>query len=70
MDTICSIAPNHRETDFKHRLWNKRVDIRGVRSLGGFKIQCVLELASAITDMSPPQKLKIHYKEKTYRMKT
>lgn len=60
MGTICSVAHNHIETDAKHTLWNRGLDIRGLRSLGGLKIQCLSELASAIKDNVPATKLKIH----------
>lgn len=60
MGAICSVAHNHTETEAKHTLWNRGLDIRGLRSLGGFKIQCLSELASAIKDNVPATKLKIH----------
>lgn len=60
MGIICSMAHNHIETDVKHRLWNWGLDIRGLRSLGGFKIQCLSELASAIKDNVFVTKIKIH----------
>lgn len=58
MGTICSMAHNHTETEAKHTLWNRGLDIRGLRSLGGFKIQCLSELASAIKDQCPCHKAK------------
>lgn len=65
MGTICSVAHDHIETDAKHRLWNRGLDIRGQRSLGGFKIQCLSELASAIKNNVPATKLKVHRRKES-----
>lgn len=42
MGSICRTAQS-QETGFKHRLWNQGLNIRGMKSLGGVKIQRLSE---------------------------